>query len=784
MAGERRGPGDLPDRPHGPGIPALDKRHIGGQRQSTNTGREAMSYLHAGHIVHVDTETMVCSVRLDSMQGERHDVPIPGSGGAGPRSFAGVIPEQGSKVIIGWKRFDSQGRSFTPYILTFLSPGTFMARDYEPFSSADPTDAAAALQIDPSLATNPRWNLGVIRLKSRKGYAGDYVASSSGGADMILDKDVFFTNRAGNEYRLRDADQTSVLQTRNEFTSNAAGYYRRGLIKRNAFAFLPDLYTLDSSDQAAQIISPGTSTTLGPTGDPIDRNPAYNVLLGFGLIKPDGTLNFQDQTTPAGYATNPENTPALGATIPLQPGDSSTNTIFYPPVVTPDGQHISYIVHGEPVNSFASTLLAYTEDRMELRHLSDGTMAVTEEGDGFQIDPPAPVFIEDAHGTIVGNDFYTDSGRPLYKRVLGMRLFSSQDQGTPSTGPLFEPVDTVQRLGIMDAIGLARLYRIQSPYLGSSNQYVFGVTKEGKVLCHVPKTQAGEPHEKGKSVDLNVLGLIKAIVGGDENSNNMSIDLRCTGGVNIDLGRLTGGTNAGASVVLNLAGGIVKNHNADPASGVAADDRYLGSVLEAGTGTKMISWQGNVIHNAGGELANSGQKITNSAGPGGQADTCAGDKGITVLGKTQEQFGQLVQTAYAQGKTRTVLAGIDSTTILAGSISRTVVGGTGITDTCAAGNMIASVAAGNLLQNVGTGNFAVTVGAGNLALTAGAGPLSLTSALTATITAGVLTSIVSPITQIGIPTGFAVAGAPGPPGPFLDYIVGIPVLGIPTIAIG
>lgn len=776
--GDRRGPADLPERPHGPVIPSRDPgRYPGGAKQSTNVGRESMAYLHAGHIIHVDTETMVCSVRLDSMQGERHDVPIPASGGGGPRSFAGVIPEPGSKVIIGWKKFDAHGRAFAPYILTYLTPGTFIARDYEPFSSSNPTDSANVLQIDPSLALDPRQNLGVIRLKSRKGYPGDYVASSSGGADMILDKDVLLTNRAGNEIRLRDADQTAILQTRNEFTSNAVGFYRRGLIKRNAFAFLPDLYPLNSSNSPATLIAPGVSTTLNPsTGEPIDRNPAYDTLLGFGLITPSGALNFQDQITPAGYSVNPENTP-------LMPADSNT-LVFYPPVVTPDGQHISYIVHGEPANSLAQTLLAYTEDRAELRHLSDGTMTVTEEGDGFQIDPPAPVFIEDVKGTIVGNDFYTDSGRLLYKRVLGMRLFSSPDQNTPSVGPAFEPVDTVQRLGVMDAIGLARLFRVQSPYPGSSNQYVFGITKEGRVLCHIPKTQAGEPDEKGKSVDLNILGLVKAIIGADENRNNTSIDVRTTGGINLDIGRFTGGTNQGASVVLNLLGGIVKNHNADPATGVAADERYLGSVLEAGTGSKLVSWQGTIVHNAGGELANSGQKITNSAGPGGQADTCSGDKGTTVLGKTQEQFGQLVTTSYSLGKKRTTTVGVDATMVLAGGITRTVLGGTGITDTCSAGNLTATVSAGNLLQDVGTGNFAVTVGTGNLAMTAGAGPLAITSSLAATITSGVLTSITSPAIQIGLATGVAVSGIPGPPTPFLDYIVGIPVLGIPTIAIG
>jgi len=735
-----------------------------------------MAFLHAAHVIHVDTETMVCSLRIDSMQGEYHDVPIPAAGGGGPRSFAGVIPENGSKCVIGWKRKDSHGRAFLPYIITFLAPGTFMARDYEPFSSTNPDDAATVLQMSPSLANDPRVNLGIIRLKSRKGYSGDYVASSSGGADMILDKDVYFTNRAGNEYRLRDADQTAILQTRNEFVSNAVGYYRRGLIKRNAFAFLPDLYPLDNNNNPATVISPGTSTTLNPaTGEPIDRNPAYDTLLGFGLINTDGTLNFQDETTPAGYSLNPANNKQM-------PGDTNT-LVFYPAVVTPDGQHISYIVQGEPANSLSQVLLAYTEDRSELRHVSDGTMAVTEEGDGFQIDPVAPVFIEDVKGTVVGNDFYTDSGRPLYKRVLGMRVFESPDQGAPSAGPAFEPVDTVNRLGVMDAVGLARLFRVQSPFPGSANQYAFGITKEGKVVCHIPATQAGEVNEKGKSVDLNILGLVKAIIGADQNGGNTSIDIRTTGGVNLDIGRFSGGTNSGQSVVLNIQGGMVVYHNGDPNSGVAGESRYLGAVFETGTSSKLVAHQGNILTNAGGELGNSGQKITNQAGPGGQATTCSGDMSTTVLGKTQEQFAQIVMTAYALGKVRTTLAGIDGSTVLAGGITRTVLGGTGITDTCAGGNMLQSVAAGNLLQSVGTGNFAVTVGAGNLAMTAGAGPISMTSSLAASITSGVLTSIKSPATSIGIPTGFAVAGAPGPPGPMLDYIVGIPLLGIPTLSI-
>lgn len=760
---QKGGPGDLPDLPSGP-VSSRDMRHPGGPKQASSFGREAMAYLHAGHIVHVDTESMVCSVRLDSMQSERHDVPLPAPGGGGPRSWSGCVPERGTKVLIGWKKFDTGARSFSPYIVEFLTVGTFSAREYEPFMSVPPDDAKATLDLHPELADDPRYNLGVVRLKSRKGYSGDFVASSSGGADAILDRDVMLTNRAGNEIRLRDSDQTVVVQSLNEFVSNAAGYYRRGLVKRNAFNLLPDLYPLEDSPIPA--VSPGDPENgVGPDGIPLDRSPAYDTLLRFGLIKADGTANFEEGVSPS--------------------GSSGLSDPVYPPVTLSDGQRVSYVVHGEHSFGFADTLYSYVEDRRELRHISDGIMAVTEEGDGFQIDSPFPAYIEDVVGTVVGNDFSSDAGRPLYKRVLGMRLFTSPSQKIPSDGPVLEAVDTVMRLGVMDAVGLARLFRINCPQPGSSNQFACGITKEGKVMIHVPKTQFGEPDEKGKSVELNVQGLFKAILGADENSGGLSLDMRTVGGVSLDIGRFNGGPHSGSSVVLNLHGGVKRICNGDADTGVADDVTYNGSASEVGTGSKLTSWGGNVVTNAGGENAQSGQKITLAAGFGGLVTTSAGDVGVTILGKTQEQYAQLVTTTYAVGKSRTTVAGVDSSTVLSGSATRTVVAGSGISDTVTTGNISQSVATGNFLLSVSAGNVTATVGSGSLALSCGGGPASMSASLSATIASGVLVSLETPVTKIGSAVqGFAVVGIPGPGGPHLDYVTGLPVLGIPNVSVG
>ena len=753
-----KGSGKLPPPPKGPGL-GPDKSVVGGSRQLGTGGRDAKAYLWAGTIMHVDTETMVCSVRLDSGQGIRHDVPIPAPGGSGPRSWSGTVPEIGTKVILGWKRFDNRG-AHTPYIVEFLTPGVFPAREFEPFSSLDPEDAQKLLQEFPDMADEPGVNTGVIRLKSRKVYPGDYLASSSSGSDFILDRDVYFTNRAGNEFRLRDSDQTAILQTRNEFVSNGAGYYRRGLIRRNAFNFLPDLYPKDpATGEYATVISPGDPSKIDPvTGEPEGKHPAYDILLSFGLILEDGSKNFVDDP----------------------------NNPVYPYVVHADGRRSSYVVPLDHTQSFNDTPFAYTEDRLEMRLISDGVMPVTEEGDGFQIDPPYPVFIEDVKGTIVGNDFHSDAGRPLYKRPLTMRLFSSVDDGKLADGPTFEPIDTVTRMHLIDDIGLARLFRIQSP--NNSNQFCYGITKEGRVFLHVPKSRSGEPHEKGKSIDLNVAGLIKGVIGADENSQNMSIDLRILGGVNLEIGRLgkkPTGDDGGESVRVNLKGGIQKIHHGDPSTGIAEHNVIGGAVLTTCSSSMITKADGTVAFDAGSEYAASGQKITHAAGPGGLAQTTSGDYAVTVLGKTQQQYAQIANITYATGKLTTHLTGVDQTTMLAGGITRTLVAGAAMADTVVAGNMAQTVATGNMSLTVGAGNLTATVGSGALVLSTGAGPVTINSALLATISATTVISHTAPINKIGVSVaGYAVAGIPGPPAPHLDYVTGIPVLGIPTVLIG
>lgn len=742
--------GPIPNGPH-PGGPRM-------QSQETEASR---SLLWVGRVLHVDVETMVCSVQLETGTGVRFDVPLTAPGGGGPRSWSGTIPEQGSKCIIQWRRYGAG--SFAPYITEWMTVGTYTARDFAPFSVVDPADAEEVRRVAPELFDDPHLGLGITRLKLRKAYSGDYLSQAGEGGEILLDRNAHMANRAGNEFELRDSDQTAVLQAVNELSNNAAGTYRRGLIRRSAYNFLPDL-AISGFDPSTDSFDKFTAGKLTTSSDGVTTivtkvepgSEAYEKLLEFGLINPDGT--------------------------PVDAVGSDPEDPFYPFVVLPDGQRSSYVVSGEHDQSFADTDQCYVEDRADLRHTSDGVMAVTEDGDGVQIDQVPPIFIEDVKGTVVGNDPYTEAGRSLYKRVLKMHVFDDPDQQSNASSPSLQPVDTTTSQTEADTQALARLFRVQSPT--TSNQYVFGVSKEGRVYLHVPKTRTGTAQDRGKSVDANILGLLKAVIGADENTGR-SIDLRTLGGIRAEIGSFQDFSNAAGpeqvSIDLVLHGKIRTTY----AGTQGRETMVGGSDFRSASGSTLDVIGGNVVRNVGGSEAVEASSITHNVGFGGYKMKSAGDVNQTVLGKTTEMYGQFRQSTFALSDTKLMVAGVDASTVLAGGMTRTVLAGTGIVDTVTAGNMLSNVAAGNMAMTVGAGNMTATVGAGNLALSAGAGTATMTGGIAATMSSGVIASIAAPVTKIGLSVvGNVVAGVPGPPSPHIDYLTGIPILGIPTVLIG
>ncbi len=720
-----------------------DASYIGGVNSISTASADSKKYLWAGTVTYVDYETMVCSVVLNSGHGEIHDIPIPAPSGSGPRSWSGGLIEKHSKVVLGWKK---SGRNVQkPYIIEIMTPGTMFARDYEPFSSADPSEVSSIADEDPSIIDESNIKLETIRLKSRKLYPGEHVISSSGGSEILVDNNVSISNRSGNEINIRDSDQTIILQSVNEYRSTSAGFYKSGLIKRNAFNLLKDLF------YNGDIISPGYGELDSVTSEPVDRHPAYNILYKYGLINENGEKSIPD----------------------------SENSKLYPSVTLSDGQNVSYITNAGVGVSFNDTPYSYVEDRKEIKHISDGIQSVTDEGEGFQVDPMSPVFIESVLGTVVGNDFQTDHGRSLYKRILTMKVFNNSEQAYPSTGPIFEPVDTIDKINVVDDQALASLFKIQSP--NSSNQYVHGITKEGRVLCIIPKSKSGEVGEKGKSVDLSVEGLIKSVIGHDEGSGNKSLDLKMTGGANIEIGRQSDGT----SVNLVLKGKIRKTHLGNDANGsITNEDYYGGSIVKSVTGSDLTVVGGSQTERVIGEKSIEAGSVAISAGSSGYKNTSLGDRSLTVVGKTNETYQQQATLSFSFGKKQTIYSGIDDTTVIAGSKSTTVNVGN-CTTTVNTGSMSSVVNVGNYSMKVDAGNMEISVGAGNLSISNNAGPISINSSLSISLTAVANVSINAPSVKIGAAAvGFAVAGIPGPMTPAIDYVTGIPLLGIPTVTLG
>jgi hypothetical protein len=285
--------------------------------------------------------------------------------------------------------------------------------------------------------------------------------------------------------------------------------------------------------------------------------------------------------------------------------------------------------------------------------------------------------------------------------------------------------------------------------------------------------------------------MLKTIIGASPNHDYKSVDFKLDGGAEIEIGRFASdptiedrNAKGGESLRLILHGGIDTIVHGSSNTGLASSRTLNGSVLENVTGSYMQIVGGSIVNESGAELAQKGQKITNNAGPGGHSLSCSGDSMEVILGSAQGQYSKECKYTYSLGRTTTIVSSVDSTTVLAGTASRTVTAGS-MTDSVTTGNMTHQVTTGNYSSIVSTGNWSASCAAGSMSMTASGGPLSMTSSASFSVTAGALFSVSAPTTKIGISSvGFAVAGIPGPPGPHIDYLTGVAILGLPTIAIG
>lgn len=770
------------------GISAADIRlGLNNSDLSTDTAL-SKAYAASGRIVNIDSETMVCSVILDKGLGKFYNVRITAPGGAGPRSYSGVIPEVGSLVIV--KYYQVSNRVYNPVIIEYMTPGIFLSRDYDKFISPTPEQADTALATDPMLELDEEITYRPRRLKFRKVYSGDFISSSSAGSDFILDEDVHFSNRAGLEVRLRDSDRTAVLTSVNESFSNAAGRYRRGLIRRSSYAYDPDILGTTTGDNGTGYIETNANAVQNADVNPWDvddkdiysipvpkESPSFEHLRSLGLIDDKG------------YRTA-----------------SYSNAIeFFPPTVDDSGTYTSYVTStGNPRDGLESSGSIYVEDRKEIFHKSDGTLPLNDESDGFDSDIAVMgvsgnnVFIEDVHGTVVGNDIVTDEGKKLYKRllkleVLNSEMFSSYGDHdslltqrspiSPLPRPVFSPIDEVTEASQFDTTALARLYRIVSPT--TQKEFIFAVSKEGKVFANIPKASSPSP-QTGTSVDLNLDGLFRAVFGKDSVSG-LSLDWQAEGGIRINSG--TG--PAGYSLIGNFLGDVDLSIGKNSSTNTQSLD-ISGSVLTKISGSNNTLVKGSTNQITNGTHTVNGESIILNAQIGGVKLTSIGPHSVTAFGH-EHQFTGICTTTYSNGSTVKHVAGIDRSTSLAGSKIREVTAipggmtpiGPGIFDSVDSGFIEKTVKSGKMSFNVNSGTMEHTVTVGNLNMKASAGISALSGSASVNMSSDSLATISAPLISIGNSTiGFAVAGIPGVGKVALDYVTGLPLEGIPNVSIG
>lgn len=668
-------------------------------------------------VVRVDYEKM--EINLRTQQGEttlRVAGPITFPA-AGNRHFFGAMPEAGDLCVVGWGPQES-GYTKRPFIVAWLPPGPTAGYDWLPTQPYSPDEYG--------LSPKSRHQLdGVanrVRHKLRNLGPGNIVGSSSQGSDIVLDESVLLANRRGNELRLRDQDQALVVRTLQQFHAGAGFRLYSGMVQRDS-AFLPTQLFSDGTDWAAAQQVDGEKNTL-PISDLTAGYPA-------GLLTPASV--FQRDVD-----GNPLTSQAFSSDVDpydfLQRGLYITPEGFARGSVSPDvvyGGKPIYRVSTEGTNSAADTSLStLTEFRMEVAHVSDGTLPVTEQTDGFDADrlpsgnpqdtdptggsPNAP-FIEFVLGSVVGNDPFSDKGREQYGVPLRAVVFDGEVRSPAMVSAIGTPIES----------HAASLFSVRPPLSPNTSPTFWSVGKDGRVSASLSgpgNTWSAEvallagirigsgAHPNGRSIqaDLDGAMFVRSKRGGS--TDNIGIDLSSElGAVRIFAG---GSTSVGGIAAQNAPSG-------EGSGGLP------GLILESATNTLIRASKTLTISATRLDLTNVQELNLNANSglnfqSGGTISHSSATYVQAVMGKAEYTFSGPKGANPANGSIR-------STKILANPATG-FPGGPADEYFLLYGDRAEVLVAGNHSTTVGVGNQFYTVGTGSLVATAVGNTMTLSPA--------------------------------------------------------
>ncbi len=703
---------------------------------------------HLAEIVRVDPISFQCDIQFLTKTGGRSAVQV-GMSAAGKRHMSGTMPVEGDIAIVQWMRF--MRRDSYPIIVGFIPNGFLSGLKFDPVQalggdrSGLPEGLAAEIK---------NWDT-TIRHRFRQLYQGEHFTSSHDGAELHLDRGVHLVNRSMGEFLLRDADEMAILRSLNSFTSLASGRYKRGLIERSAMLFDHDVVVIDGTglvpEEYEEGVYPGEYPTA--TGD-IRIYRGRDELINAGLIGEDG-----------------------------KPYNLLNKAVVFPYQILPDGrkQHIVTDHGGRSDTTTSSQYEIFVEDRMEMPHKSDGVVEITREVDGFDADKPR-FFIERVYGTVVGNDPYTKRDRAKYGKVLRPVVFANLTDGVGSARPRMEVCPPKH----FDSLAAAYLFRMRPPTRAARGEFggdlMVAFDKDGAFYANVPASSSNNPLGAGMSGMVNLEGGLKMNIGA--NALGDSLDINCTGAVRIRPG--SAGKD-GTGFNLRIQSAVHLEALGRDFNGIALLMRAAGASYREVQGDDTHRVTGSRLDTVTGQIRQEASRKSVSVSNGyslksgkGADEVIIGTRRFAIVADV-DGGGMLVDIAGLPGQVasqETISIGGKALEIVTGDYTADLFGGDYLVNTTTGDIKLSAgknVEIDATLTAIVRGGAGVTIESQASATFSATGPLDITSQSSISVAAPQVTLGNSPV-------GGCAIGVPGPGGPHIDFITGIPIRGSTVVS--
>lgn len=686
--------------------------------------------LRLAEITRVDYEGMVCDLQfLQGSSPPAEEVPI-SSAYWSKRGFLGAMPEVGSIAIVGYTAVQ-QDEATRPLILAFMPNGFKTALNFDPIGSAPRGADEMTLPKDQAYAALDGL-YGATRRKFRKIYPGTIYATSDRGSEIIMNEGIHLFDQGGSEILMRSEDGAGIFTFQDLYTTVSGIRKNQGRVVRNALSLPTDF--LQGSDRVAK------------------SHPLFQDLVRAKLIRgDDGTL--------------------LG---------DVTDTDITKNIILPGGRRQFFVVeNGESPLGLESRF--FVENRTEIQEFSDPLLPLSP-AHGADIDKlitgeeaHRPPFIEKAAGTVIGNDPYTEGGRPLYGQILRPAIFN--DPNATEGQARLEALGNNELEGERN-LAAAYLYRMRRP--DGLGDLFLAHDKEGHVYLSIP---ASSSHVNnlggGRSVEADIKGAVKAVLGADQ-GDHTSLDLHAKGGLKWSLGK---SSRAGRSLDLQAAGGVAFEVQGPDGRGDAFRFIAEGNIGVAAEGSYGISVSEGHIEEVGGQKSVSAEALATSVGSGNYTLAVLSDHDTNVAGRRTATLGEGEgRVIYTGGEDTKVMLGSSSLAFLAPASREISFLAAGEHTIRAGGALTINRQAGataNYSFTAPSGSYSISLAAGSVNLLAGLGNVNISPA--GVQITGPSISLAGAVSLGTAAAPFAVVGGVPGPSPHLDYITGMPLTGNPLV---